>query len=168
MQLEEFFDYKNQLLDDILTDQEIVNLINSNIDFDNATSLMYKQVFPYEYIPETIQDGYTYVCCDVDIQKVLSKPLYAPTIYIWIFAHRSNLRLPEGGLRIDNLCSKVCSKINGSFKYGAGALQFVSSRRFAPVTDYQGKCLTFRAEDFNLQFNPKKEIPSNRKYAYAQ
>lgn len=167
MQLEEFFDYKNQLLDDILTDPEIVHLINDSVDIEDAASLVYKQVFPCEYIPETIQKGETYVCCDVDIQRVMGKPLYMPTIYIWVFAHRSNLRLPDGGLRVDKLCSKICKKINGSFKYGVGALQFYSSKRFAIVTDYQGKCLTFRAEDFALQFDPNKEIPSNRKRVSA-
>lgn len=165
MQLEEFYDYKNQLLEDILTDEEIVKLINSEVDVEHAASLVYKQVFPLEYIPKTIDEGLTYICCDVDIQRALGKPLYMPTIYIWIFAHRSNLRLPEGGLRVDKLCSKICSRINGSFKYGLGALQFISSKRFAPLTDYQGKCLVFHAEDFALQFDPNKEIPANRKRA---
>lgn len=165
MQLEEFYDYKNQLLEDILTDAEIVNLINSSVDVDDAASLVYTQVFPCEYVPKTIDEGSTYICCDVDIQRSIGKPLYMPTIYIWVFAHRSNLRLPQGGLRVDKLCSKICERINGSFKYGAGALQFISSKRFAPLTDYQGKCLIFHAEDFALQFNPNKEVPTNRKRA---
>ena len=165
MNLEEFYDYKNQLLEDILTDEEIVKLINSSVEIVDAASLVYKQVFPLEYIPKTIDEGLTFICCDVDIQRALGKPLYMPTIYVWVFAHRSNLRLPEGGLRIDKLCSKICAKINGSFKYGVGALQFISSKRFAPLTDYQGRCLVFHAEDFALQFNPNKEIPANRKRA---
>lgn len=165
MNLEEFYDYKNQLLEDILTDEEIVKLINSSVEIVDAASLVYKQVFPLEYVPKTIDEGLTFICCDVDIQRALGKPLYMPTIYVWVFAHRSNLRLPEGGLRIDKLCSKICAKINGSFKYGVGALQFISSKRFAPLTDYQGRCLVFHAEDFALQFNPNKEIPANRKRA---
>ena len=52
MQLEEFYDYKNQLMGDILTNKDIVSLLNSDIKFEDATKLAYTQVFPCEYIPD--------------------------------------------------------------------------------------------------------------------
>ena len=48
MQLEDFFDYKNKLMEDILTNESIVHLINSDIDMQNAPSLAYTQVFPLD------------------------------------------------------------------------------------------------------------------------
>lgn len=164
MQLQEFFDYKNQLMDDLLTNDEIVRLLDDDVAVDNAGDLAYKSVFPCEYVPETVQDGRTFICFDVDIQKPVNKTFLLPTLYIWVFAHRSRLRLPNGGgIRTDRLCSEICRVINGSFKYGLGELELYSVKRFAPMTDYQGKVLTFYAVDFNRQFNPNKEIPSNRK-----
>lgn len=163
MQLQEFFDYKNRLMEDLLTNEEIVSLISDKVSMDNAASLAYTQVFPCEYIPETIQDGSTYICFDVDIQSVLGKTFLSPTLYIWVFTHRSRLRLPEGGVRTDKLCSKICEAINGSRYYGLGELNLYSVRRYAPQTDYQGKVMTFTAKDFNRQYNGAKSTPSNRK-----
>ena len=54
MQLEEFYDYKNQLMGDILTNKDIVSLLNSDIKFEDATKLAYTQVFPCEDIPDTV------------------------------------------------------------------------------------------------------------------
>lgn len=163
MQLQEFFDYKNQLSNDLLTNETIVHLINDEIDFSEAGSLMYTQIFPYEYIPETIQKGLTYICIDVDIQRALNKTYLLPILYVWIFSHRSRLRLPEGGVRVDKLCNEICQVINGSTNYGLGRLMLNSVKRFAPVTDYQGKCLVFTATDFNRVFDGTKPIPSNRR-----
>lgn len=164
MQLEEFFDYKNKLMEDLLTNEEIVRLIDENIKLEDAHTLSYHRVFPCEYVPETIEHGDTYICFDVDIQAVLDKTFLSPTLYIWVFTHRSKLRLPNGGgVRTDKLCSEINKTINGSMKYGIGELNLYAVKRFAPMTDFQGKMMTFYAKDFNRQFNPRKEIPSNRK-----
>ena len=163
MQLQEFYDYKNQFMEDILTNETIVSLLNENIAFDDAYQLAYKQVFPYEYIPETVQDGHTYICCDVDILQAPNKTFYLPTLFVWVFSHRSRLRLPEGGVRPDKICSEIAKSINGSRFYGLGQLDLYAAKRFSPLTDYQGKALTFYAKDFNRTYDPKRPIPSNRK-----
>lgn len=164
MQLQEFYDYKNQLMEDLLTRESIVRLLDENIPMDNTKELVYSQVFPLEYVPETVQEGKTYICCDVDIQKADDKTFLNPILYVWVFAHRSRLLLPNGGgVRTDRLCSEIAQAINGSKKYGLGELDLYSVKRFAPMTDYQGKVMTFYAKDFNRVYNPHKEVPSNRR-----
>lgn len=163
MQLNDFFDYKNKLMEDLITNESIVSLIKDGTNAENAASLIYTQVFPYEYVPETVQTGGTYICFDVDIQNVSNKTFLTPVLYVWVFAHRSNLRLPEGGVRTDKLCSEICEAINGSRYYGLGELSLYSVKRFAPMTDYQGKLMTFYAKEFNRQFNGAKSTPANRK-----
>lgn len=163
MYLDEFFDYKNQLMKDILTDEATVSLIEDSIDMEDAANLAYTRVFPYEYVPQTVDDGKTFVCFDVDIQRVSSKTFLTPVIRIWVFTHRSKMRLPEGGVRIDALCSSICKLINGSRFYGLGELNLSSVKRFAPMTDYQGKAMTFVAEEFNRTYPTGKAVPSNRK-----
>lgn len=162
-QLDEFFDYKNKLMEDLLTNKDIVALINEDVSFNNAASLRYTQVFPFEYIPETVEEGRTFVCFDVDIQRSVDKTYLLPTIYIWVFTHKSKLRLPEGGVRTDKLCSKIAGVINGSRDYSLGELDLYSVKRFAPMTDFQGKLMTFNGKDFNRLHNPNKPIPVNRK-----
>lgn len=164
MQLEEFYDYKNQLMEDLLTTESIVRLIDDTVGLKDAPSLAYRNVFPYEFIPETVEHGSTFICFEVDIQKAANKTFYMPTLYIWVFAHKSKMRLENGkGVRTDKLCSEICKKINGSKEYGLGELDLYSAKRFSPMTAYNGKLLTFTATDFNRQYDGTKRTPANRK-----
>jgi hypothetical protein len=163
MNLQEFFDYKNQLMGDLITTKKIVELMGDDVTLENANELPYRQIFPCEYVPDTTEKGYTYICMDVDVQSSTNKTFLIPVLYVWVFAHRSRLRLPEGGVRTDKLCSEICDVINGSAYYGLGKLTLSSTRRFAPTTDYQGRCMVFTAVDFNRQYDGKKPIPANRK-----
>ena len=165
MQLQDFFDYKNKLMEDILTNGEIVKLINDKVSLEDAyDKLAYKQVFPYEYVPETVQDGLTFICYDADIQRVQNKTFLVPTLFIWVYTHKSLLRLPDGGgIRTDKLCSELCMAINGSRRYSLGELNLYSVKRFAPMTDFNGKVLTFTGREFNRQYDAAKYTPDNRK-----
>ena len=163
MQLQELFDYKNKLMEDLLKNESIVKLVNENIDPSASESLSYKQIFPCEYVPQTVQEGQTFICFDVDVQESVNKTFLLPTLYIWVFTHRSKLRLPEGGVRTDKLCTEICQTINGSKRYSLGELNLYAVKRFAPMTDYQGKVMIFHAVDWNRTHDPKKYIPTNRR-----
>lgn len=163
MQLSEFFDYKNRLMEDLLTNAEIVKLIDADTELEDASKLAYTQVFPYEYIPDAVEHADTFICFDVDIQESINKTFLLPTLYIWVFSHKSKLRLPEGGVQTDKLVSEIAKAINGSRFYGLGELDLYSVRRFAPMTDYQGKVMAFHAKEFNRLAPNTKPIPANRK-----
>lgn len=165
--LDELFDYKNQLMNDILTTEPIVKLLSE----DGATiaepdELIYKQVFPYEYIPDVQERAKTFICCEVDIGGVSGKTFLNPKILVWTFTHKSKLRIPSGGLRVDRLASELVKKLNGSRVYGLGELDLKNVRRFAPVVDYQGRTLEFITRDYN-RLNPTgQSVPSNRKAGF--
>lgn len=163
MQLVDFFDYKNQLMEDLLTSEPIVKLINDTVDLKDAHKLAYKQVFPYEYVPDTIEEGKTFVCFDVDVQESINKTFLSPVLYIWVFSHKTRLRLTEGGVQPDKLCSEIAQAINGSRFYGLGELDLYSVKRFTPLTDYLGKVMTFHLKEWNRPAPSNKRIPSNRK-----
>lgn len=163
MKLAECFDYKNKLMEDLLTNPKIVHLIDEKVEVEGAEILAYHNVFPYEYIPETAEDGRTYICFDVDILSAENKTFYLPALYVWVFSHKSKLRLPDGGVRTDALCTEIANTIAGSRKYGLGELLLYSVKRFAAMTDYPGKVLTFHTKDFNTQYDPNKYTPKNRK-----
>jgi hypothetical protein len=163
MRLEEFFDYKNRLVKDMLTEEEIVSLIDPNKNYDDPRDMVYDNIYPFEFFPEVIDQGKVYICCDVDIVEVNSKPLYELALYVWVFAHKSLLKLPEGGVRTDAICAKIDEKINGSWFYGQGKLDLEYVKRFAPMADYTGKVMRYSATDVNRIYNPKAEKPTNRK-----
>lgn len=163
MNLDEFYNYKNRLMKDLLTNEDVISLLDDEGLTQNPTDLAYTQVFPCEYVPDTVEHGKTYICFDVDIQKSSGKTFYSPILYIWVFTHKSKLRLEEGGIRTDKLCSQICQIINGSRNYGLGELCLYSVKRFAPMTDFQGKVMTFHADDVNKFHDPNRKIPFNRK-----
>lgn len=166
MYLDEFFDYKNQVMNDLLTNKNLVKLIDENIDMCHPEELIYKNVFPYEYVPETVEEGATFICCDVDLLSEgerTNKTVYKPVLYIWVFTHKSLLRLPEGGVRTDKLAHEITKVLNGSRFYGMGELELYSVRRFAPMMDYQGKQIVFHARDWNRPHPTGKQMPINRK-----
>lgn len=169
MNLDELFDYKNQFFSDVLKNERLIKLVNEEKTLETAPSLMYTQLYPYEYIPETVEHGYTFVCAEVDVQAGMSKVnnssrlFYKPVLEIWVLVHKSKLRLPEGGIRFDAICSEIANSINESLLYGVKGLRLYSVKPFSPATDYKGKAMTFVAEDVNWFYDPNRVVPANRK-----
>lgn len=162
VRLEEFFDYKNRLMKELCCNEEIIKLITDKDDSDVPNhNLAYSQIFPYEYIPETVDNGQTFICFDTDIAEVINKTFYIPVLYIWIFTHKSKTRLTEGGIRVDKLSSKIDELLNGSRLYGLGELDLRNVGRFSPITDYQGRVLVYSTRDFNR--SGSRTPPPNRK-----
>lgn len=162
MVLQELFDYKNLLMKELCGNEAIVCLTTGN---DMATvpnhGLPYTQIYPYEFVPETVDDAKTFICFDVDIVSVPNETFYVPVLYVWIFTHKSLMRMKEGGLLLDNISIEIDRMLSGSRFYGMGKLKLDSVNRFVPIQDYQGRVLTYYARDW---YRPEqKKIPSNRK-----
>lgn len=163
MLLDECFDYKNKLMETLCCNEKIVQLIT---DSDSAPvpnyNLAYNQIYPFEFIPDTADKGKTYVCFDVDIVRVMDKIYYKPALYVWIISHKSKMRLDKGGVRTDQLAVEINKELNGSRYFGLGELDLYSVGRFAPISDYRGRVLTYTATDFNRPGVSHKP-PVNRK-----
>ncbi len=163
MQLEEFYDYKNLLMKHLCSDPTIVKKVTGNDDASVPNhNLPYKQIFPFEYVPETVDDARTFICFDSDIVSVPNKTIYVPVIYVWVYAHKSRLKDKDGGCLLDNLAVAVNNILEGNRYYGLGELKLDSARRFVPITDYLGRVLTYYTKDFNRR-NTRPDIPGNRK-----
>ena len=190
MKLEELFDYKNKLMKDICTSEEIVRLVKDrNTVTLPATDLIYTQIFPYEFVPETVDKAKTFICFDVDIINVPNSTYYYPALYIWVFTHKSNMRIGTGefidpesgettvnddpvlgcdgsilsGIRTDMIAAELDKILNGNRTYGLGTLDLYSVHRFSPSDEYLGRVLTYSAMDFNRDGRYKHPLPKNRK-----
>lgn len=163
MDLVEFYDYKNLLMEDLCKNEHIVKLVTGNEEARVPNHVLpYTQIFPFEFIPETVSEAKTFICFDVDIVSVPNKTFYIPMLYIWPFTHKSNLRLPKGGLLLDQLSAEINKMLNGSRYFGLGELMLSSVGRFNPILDYQGRSLTYTTKDWN-RFSANRTAPSNRK-----
>ena len=163
MDLREFFDYKNLLMKDLCSNEAIVKLVTGNEEARVPNhQLAYTQLYPYEFVPETVSEAQTFICFDMDILSVPNKTYYLPVLYIWVFTHKSNLRLSKGGLLLDELSSEISKMLNGNRFYGLGQLKLSATQRFEPTTDYLGRALVFNAVDFN-RMTAGGVTPSKRK-----
>lgn len=163
MQLDEFFSYKNRLMETLCSNAEIAQLVTDNSAIElPAHSLRYTQIFPFEFVPETVDSGKTFICYDVDIVNVVSKTFYVPVLYVWIFTHKSKMRLSQGGIRIDCLAAAIDKELNGNRNFGLGTLELSSVTRFVPISDFQGRVLTYTAKDFN-RVGISKPTPAYRR-----
>lgn len=157
MELSELVNYKNQVMKELCSDPNIVHLLTGNEDAAIPNhGLPYTQLFPYEYVPQTVDEARSFICFDVDIVSVPNETFLVPVLYVWVFAHASNLRMEQGGVLIDQLAIEVTRLLNGSWNYGLGKLKFDSSRRFTPIRGYLGRVLTYYATDFNRSSEEKK------------
>lgn len=164
MYLDELFHYKNRLMKDLVENRRIIKLLQDEANpLKKPEDFIYTQLFPFEFLPDTIEHGMAIISFDVDVMRSDSKTYYDPVIYVWILCHKSKMRLPEGGVRMDEIAIEIVKTLSGSRHYGLGELEFFSSRRFASTSDYAGKQLTFHAKDFNRLHARAKEIPSNRR-----
>lgn len=173
MYLDEFQNYKNQLLDDLSKNPEIIRLLSDKYEQDPQESietLYRKQIFPFEHVPDTIEQGSTFLCFNVGINRMSerreapsNKMIYTPIIYIWVFTHKSLFWLPDGGVRADRLVMEIAKTINGSHNYGMGSLELFKLDSFAPLTDYQGYRMIFDATDWNHPSPDRRPWPSNRR-----
>ena len=145
-QLRDIFDYKNQLMTDLINNARIVELLsNGDSKFSDPKRLAYTQIFPYEYIP------------------AFNKTFLQPSIKVWIFCHKSQLRLKEGGVRLDELVMEIGEMLNGNKNYSIGELELYSVTRFVPMAAFQGKQMVFDGREFNRPRNLQKSAPNNRK-----
>lgn len=161
--LQEFFDYKNELMKTLCSDPDIVHLLTDSSEADVPNyDIAYNLIFPYEFIPETVSKGTTFICYDVDIINVQNKTYYTPALYIWVFTHKSKLKLPEGGVRTDELANAIDKILNGSRNFCLGELELSSVTRFVPIVDYQGRCLTYTGSDYNRLHADSKPAPRKR------
>ena len=163
MELKEFYDYKNRLMMDLCSNQEIVSLVTGKEDPEVPDrTLPYTQIYPFQYIPETENNARTFVCFDVDILKAPNKTFYYPVIYIWILAHKSKMRTKGKGCLTDAISCEIDQMLNGNRFYGLGELEFGPVSRFIPTTDYLGRQMVYYTKDFNRSPG-LKPTPANRK-----
>lgn len=166
MLLDDLYDYKNQLMQELCENEDIVRLLTKSSEASVPNyDLPYRQIFPYEYIPETVDNAKSFICFDVDVTYVPNKTVYIPAIYVWVFTHTSNLRMPDGGgIRIDKLASAVDHMLNGSRIYGMGELELNTVTRFSPIQNYLGRVLAYTAKEWNRTAANRKQTPRNRKH----
>ena len=150
--LEEFTVYKNTLMEAICTSDTIFNLIKLPTDSPNieCKDLRYTRIFPYNYVPLTIETAQTFICFTVTAPNVRKGVITDLTLTVFVFTHQDLMRTPNG-MRVDLLISEIDKLINGSTKYGLGKAELRTCDMLqVPARGYVGMFASYVVKDFSI------------------
>lgn len=149
--LEEFTTYKQTLMEAICTSPTIINLLKKETDKANITGrdMRYDRIFPYNYVPLTIENATTFICFTVTAPNVKDDIISELRLIVYVFTHQDLMRTPNG-MRTDLIISEIDKLLNGSTKYGLGKVSLRSCDVMqVPAQGYSGLFSVYSVKDFN-------------------
>lgn len=151
--------YKKKLISSIVTSPDLIALINDNyIDENgecvNSDDLIYHQIFPYYYIPETQVEAQSYVIMKVNGLGIKNKIYNKAEVYICVISHQDCMQAKGGGTRIDLMGEVVEELFNGRDDFGFGEMELISNIESEANINHRCRILRFMVEDFNADACP--------------
>lgn len=149
MLFEELTDYRALALKTLCSDEEIVKLVTNQEDPSVPNrGLMYTQIFPYAFTPDTTKEAKTFVCFRLSVPEVMNKTYKKINLIFYIFTHQSLMRTDDG-LRPDLIGRAIERLFNGSLDVGLGRVKLVGMNDISPITDYHGIAIEYSVAEFN-------------------
>lgn len=149
--LEEFTSYKQTLMKAICTSESITNLMKLESDPDTITGkdMRYTRIYPYNYVPLTIEVAQTFICFTVTAPNVRDNLISELRLTIYVFTHQDLMRT-DSGMRTDLIISEIDKLLNGSTEYGLGKVSLRSCDVMqVPCQGYSGLFSVYSVKDFN-------------------
>ena len=146
--------YKNKLMLSIATSPELIELVNKDYvdsgECVDSDELIYKQLFPYYYIPETQTEALSYITMKVNGLGVKGKIYNKAEVYICVISHQDCMYVKGGGgTRIDLMGEIIEELFNGRDDFGFGEMELKSNIETSVNTSHRCRELRFLVEDFN-------------------
>lgn len=150
--------YKRKLITSIVNSPDLITLINDDYVEDgecvSADDLIYQQIFPYYYIPDTITEEKAYVIMKVNGLGIKNKIYNKAEVYICVVSHQGYMQAKGGGTRIDLMGEVVEELFNGRDDFGFGEMELISNIESEVNTTHRCRILRFMVEDFNADACP--------------
>lgn len=149
--LEEFTSYKQTLMEAICTSDKITELMKLDTDDPSITGrdMRYSRIYPYNYVPLTIEIAQTFICFTVTAPNVRDDIISELRLTVYVFCHQDLMRTSKG-MRTDLLVSEIDKLLNGSTKYGLGKVSLkMCDVMQVPCKGYSGLFSVYSVKDFN-------------------
>ena len=146
--------YKSKLMSSIINSPELIALVNDSYIEDgeiiDANGLVYKQIFPFYYIPDTQTETLSYVIMKVNGLGISGKIYNKAEVYICVMSHQDIMKVEDASsTRIDLMGEIIEDLFNGRDDFGFGEMELKSNAEININTTYRGRELRFVVEDFN-------------------
>ena len=114
-------DWKNKAIELVIGQDEIMELLD--MDEVEADDPMYTRIFPYNHIPQTIEETKVYITFTVNIPKITFNKIWAyPRLTVRVIAHQERMKLNMAGVsatRIDYIAKLIVDLLTkNDFGYG--------------------------------------------------
>lgn len=146
--------YKRKLVSSLVNSPQLIELLNSDYVIDGeceeADSLIYKQIFPYYYIPEKQEEEKAYVILKVNAPYRVDKMYKKVTVYVMVISHRNIMEVKNaGGTRIDLMGESIESIFDGRDDFGFGEMVMTSTNEVHINDSYEAREMVFTVDEFN-------------------
>lgn len=114
-------EWKDKAIQLVLSQDDIMNLLE--MDEIEADDPVYTRIFPYNHIPQTIEETKVYITFTVDVPKITFNKVWAyPRMTVRVIAHQSRMKLDLAGVsatRIDYIAKLIVNLLTkNDFGYG--------------------------------------------------
>lgn len=161
---------KNQVLSLLLHDEILMKLVADRPDVKlPALDMRYTHVYPFLYTKGTTTDSKAFITFDTslagrtDRDENLHPAIVNLTLEVFAFCHEDLAIIDDAvakrlqiddenyrGYRVDLMCMRIDSLLNGAEPSSFGKLKFYSQEVVEPLaTDYQGKCNIYSSINAN-------------------
>lgn len=121
-------EYKQKTMIELISDEDIVKLINQPKYTDDPSELIWKYIFPYIRISETQEETATFILLEVNVPKVSTVNYFFKDMLltVGILTHAEWMKTEYGGTRNDLLSGIIIDKFNGNRDVVGNELELVS------------------------------------------
>lgn len=153
---------KQTVLRAVLSNEEIVRILRNRFDVTVPDmSLRYTQVFPWMYVPETVEETKSYIGMRIRAKTPVNAAAKIFELTIYVMCHKEHMRMnrevceilgldtKDSGSRVDVLADKIDLLLNGAEDMGFSKLELVDSDEFKPAEKFHGRYITYRVTGWN-------------------
>ena len=154
-------DYRNVITNEILNNEILVDILShGTLTTDEADSLVWQNVFPQEFDPETITQTDTYIFYDLNEAPTagVSKNgtgYVTLTLFFWVLTHRDivkyegNVPTSKNRLRNDVVVRELKKMFAPKNNLGISKNRLLYNNLFTQTNyKYTGRILAFKIADF--------------------
>ena len=156
-------DYRDVITSMILSNKVITDILMcGKEDKTDIDGLLWKNLVPQKYVPETLTDAQTHIMYDIDedvlYRRDSSRETYVTAIlYIWIWTHK-NAPICDGILKHDIVAYELKRMLTGNKKLGIAPAKLIYDRHDLPdIKEYAGRLLCFNVTDWGEHIRAKYE-----------
>jgi len=156
MRLKELSDYKNKIISKIIDNENLVKALSNNTEdfldqplISDVTSIIYKNVFPYKYIPSAQETASSYITMAFTNFSPQNREFKVGNIYFYIICHNNLLKTNYGCLRYDYIVNLIDEIFNDTGNISIGDFKFDSMSDFQVDSNHIGCWICYEARSFN-------------------